>query len=140
MITIADSLLTWAVRYFKLFAYMEITINNEVLQFNFGNWWGPMYIYENIMDIEHHPERAFNPVKTVHLHVMLYSILLNDNPDMALSLEGFLKAIENLQLYKTILDHFNKRMAVIMDSATADAGDGTESKKKKSRQKRPTSA
>lgn len=119
---------------------MEITINNEVLQFNFENWWGPMYIYENIMDIEHHPDRAFNPVKTVHLHVMLYSILLNDNPDMALSFEEFLKAIENLQLYKTILDQFNRRMVVIMDLQPAPGKGETESKKKSSRQKRPTSA
>ena len=54
---------------------MELSINGEVLQFKYESWWGPMYIYENIMDIENYPERKFNPVKTVCVHTMLYSIL-----------------------------------------------------------------
>jgi len=116
---------------------MEITINNEVLQFNFESWWGPMYIYENIMDIEHHPDRTFNPVKTVHMHVMLYSILLNDNPDMVLKIEDFLKAIEDLKFYQSLMDYYHKRLAVIMD-VQPEAKEGEQSKKKISRRMRPT--
>lgn len=114
---------------------MELSINGEVLQFKYESWWGPMYIYENIMDIENHPERKFNPVKTVCLHAMLYSILLNDNPDMRLSFDDFLKAIEDIKLYQQIIKCYNERVAIFVDQQPAAGeqadGDG-DSKKKRS--------
>lgn len=122
---------------------MELSINGEVLQFNYESWWGPMYIYETIMDIENHPERKFNPVKTVCLHTMLYSILLNDNPEMQLTFEDFLKAIEDFKLYQQILQFYNKRVAILMDlqpGSGDQAGDEPdESKKKRSPRTRSTS-
>ena len=120
---------------------MEITINGQVLQFNFESWWGPMYLYESIMDIEHHPERTFNPARSLHLHVMLYSILLNDNPGMTLQLDEFCKAIEDLKLYNSILTYYNQRVAVIMDIQTLAAKSDTPgSKKKNLRRTKHTSA
>lgn len=112
---------------------MELSINGEVLQFKYESWWGPMYVYENIMDIENHPERKFNPVKTVCVHAMLYSILLNDNPDMQLSFDDFLKAIEDIKLYQKILECYNKRVAVFMDlqPAVKEQEDADEDSKKK---------
>ena len=98
---------------------MELSINGEVLQFNYESWWGPMYIYEDIMDIEHHPERKFNPVKTICLHAMLFSILLNDNPDMQLTFDDFLKAIDDLSLYHRILEYYNKRLSSLMERQPA---------------------
>lgn len=122
---------------------MELSINGEVLQFKYESWWGPMYIYETIMDIENYPERKFNPVKTVCLHVMLYSILLNDNPDMQLTLEDFLKAIEDFKLYQQILQFYNKRVAILIDlqPGTGEQTDEqeTDSKKKRSPRTRSTS-
>ena len=112
---------------------MELSINGEVLQFKYESWWGPMYIYENIIDIENHPERKFNPVKTVCVHAMLYSILLNDNPDMQLSFDDFLKAIEDIKLYQKILECYNKRVAVLMDlqPTVKEQEDADEDSKKK---------
>ena len=112
---------------------MELSINGEVLQFKYESWWGPMYVYENIMDIENHPERKFNPVKTVCVHAMLYSILLNDNPDMQLSFDDFLKAIEDIKLYQKILECYNKRVAVFMDlqPTVKEQEDADEDSKKK---------
>ena len=94
-----------------------------------------MYIYENIMDIENHPERKFNPVKTVCLHAMLYSILLNDNTDMRLSFDDFLKAIEDIKLYQKIIECYNKRVAIFVDQQPAageQADEDGNSKKKRS--------
>ena len=113
---------------------MELSINGEDLQFKYESWWGPMYIYEDIMDIANHPERKFNPVKTVCLHAMLYSILLNDNPDMQLTFDAFLKAIEDIKLYQKILQCYNERVAVFIDIQPVqnEQEDASEDSKKKS--------
>lgn len=122
---------------------MEITINNQVLQFNVQSWWGPMYIYEEVMDVVHHPERKFDPSRTAYLHIMLYCVLMDDNPILTLTLDEFLKAINDMALCHTIMDFYNKRIAAIMDLQPEAEPEQSEesaapSKKKGSRRTKPT--
>ena len=67
---------------------MKITINNKASNFDYKGWWGPLYKYEEIMDIANHPERKFNPAVTFHLHTMFYAILLTDNDTLDLTVEA----------------------------------------------------
>lgn len=118
---------------------MEITVNNQVLQFNMQSWWGPMYLFEEVMDIANHPERRFNPAKTAHLHIMFYCILMDDNPGITITLEEFIKSMNNLQLHTSMMDYYNKRVAVLLDLQPAPGENQGESKKKNSRRMRPMS-
>ena len=111
---------------------MEIKINEQVLQFNMQSWWGPMYLFEEIMDIPNHPERKFNPALTVHLHIMFYCILMDDNPGLSLTLDDFLKAINDLKLHASMLEHYNKRVEVLLDLQPAKGEAQDKSSKKKS--------
>lgn len=106
---------------------MEVTINGQTLQFRMDNWWGPMYAFEEVMDVEHYPERRFNPAKTLHLHIMLWCVLMTDNPDSTLQLEDFLKALDDMELYRVLLEHYNRRVSILLDMP---AQDGDPSKKK----------
>ena len=94
---------------------MEITINGEILQFNMRSWWGPMYIYEEVADVVNHPDRRFNPAIALHLHIMLYCVLLDDNPGITLTLEDFIKALDNMKLYTDLLSYYNKRVNILTD-------------------------
>lgn len=109
---------------------MEITVNNQVLQFNMQSWWGPMYIFEEVMDVANYPERRFNPAKTIHLHIMFYCILIDDNPGITITLEDFLKAMGDFQLHTSMMDYYNKRVAVLLDLQPAPGESQEESKKK----------
>lgn len=109
---------------------MEITVNNQVLQFNMQSWWGPMYLFEEVMDIANHPERRFNPAKTAHLHIMFYCILMDDNPGITITLEEFIKSMNNLQLHTSMMDYYNKRVAVLLDLQPAPDENQEKSKKK----------
>ena len=111
---------------------MDITINGQALQFNMQSWWGPMYIYEEVMDVANHPERKFNPAKTLYLHIMLYCVLMDDNPGITLTLEEFLKAIENLDLRNTLLEYYNKRVEIILDIQPGGDKEADKPSKKKS--------
>jgi hypothetical protein len=110
---------------------MEITVNNEVLQFNMQSWWGPMYIFEEVMDLANHPERRFNPAKTAHLHIMFYCILIDDNPNLTITLEDFIKAMSDLQLHTSLLDYYNKRVSVLLDLQPAQNENQDKPSKKK---------
>jgi hypothetical protein len=119
---------------------MEVTINGETLKFNVESWWGPMYIYETVMDIEHYPERRFNPLRTLHLHVMLWCILLNENPNMTLQLEEFIKVLDDMDLYSQLLECYNKRVAILLDMQPLPSDEEKTAKKKNSRHTKPMSA
>lgn len=119
---------------------MEITVNGQVLQFNMQSWWGPMYIFEEVMDVAHHPERRFDPTKTVHLHIMFYCILIDDNPGITITLEDFLKAVGDLNLHTSMMQYYDKRVAVLLDLQPAPGENSEEpAKKKSSRRMRHTS-
>ena len=118
---------------------MEIKINEQVLQFNMQSWWGPMYIFEEVMDVANHPERRFDPAKTAHLHVMFYCILIDDNPNITITLEEFVKAMDNLQLHTSILEYYNKRVSILLDLQPVQQNPVKTAKKKNSPRMRHTS-
>lgn len=91
------------------------------------------------MDVANHPERRFNPAKTIHLHIMFYCILIDDNPGITITLEDFLKAMGDFQLHTSMMEYYNKRVAVLLDLQPAPGESQGESKKKRSRRMRPTS-
>ena len=82
------------------------------------------------MDVANHPERRFDPAKTFHLHIMFYCILIDDNPGITITLEEFIKAMNNLQLHTSMIKHYNKRVAVLLDLQPAPGENQDESKKK----------
>lgn len=117
---------------------MKITINKKEYNFEYRGWWGPLYKYEEIMDIANHPERKFNPAVTFHLHTMFYAILLTDNDTLDLTVEGFFSALEDLSLCNTLTEYYSQRVAVL----TQGIHPAVENKKKvarSSRRKKPTS-
>lgn len=92
---------------------MDITINGKTYKFEVGSWWGPLYVYEDIMDIAAHPERKFNPAITLHLHVMLYCVLLSDNDGLDLTLDEFLAALDDLELCACLKEFYARRVTVL---------------------------
>lgn len=112
---------------------MTITINGKDYQFNMSGWWGPQYKFEEIMDVAEHPERRFNPLLTFHLHVMLYCILLCDNDPLDLTIEDFLKAIEDLPLANKMTDYYTQRVQILTKTITPKKTQKEDSKKKSSR-------
>jgi len=115
---------------------MTITINGKDYQFNMSGWWGPQYKFEEIMDVAEYPERRFNPQLTFHLHVMLYCILLCDNDPLDLSLDEFMKALEDLSLTKQMTDYYTSRVQIITQTLTPKKADKETSKKKSSQRTR----
>ena len=92
---------------------MIIKINGKDYQFNMSGWWGPQYKFEEIMQVGEHPERRFNPLLTLHLHVMFYCILLCDNEALDLTLEEFLAVLEDLTLNKELTEFYTKRVEIL---------------------------
>jgi len=117
---------------------MEITINGQSLKFEMQSWWGPMYLYEEIMNVAEHPENTFNPAKTMHLHVMFYCILMDDNDGLTLTLDDFLKAVNDLKLHAALLKHYTERTRVLLQLQSAESKPAGTSKKKSSRRMTPT--
>ena len=116
---------------------MEITIKGKQYQFNMSGWWGPQYLYEDVMQVAEHPERRFNPLVSKHLHVMLYCVLMCDNDPLDLTLEDFLLALEDLELTRTLTEFYTKRVEILTKGMTSKESDA-DSKKKSSRRTRST--
>ena len=116
---------------------MTITINGKDYQFNMSGWWGPQYKFEEIMQVGEHPERRFNPLLTLHLHVMLYCVLLCDNENFDLKLEEFMAALEDLELNRRLTEFYTKRMEILTKGMSTKQHD-EDSKKKSSRRTRST--
>ena len=111
---------------------MEISINGKQYQFNMSGWWGPQYHFEDIMGVAEHPERRFNPMLQLHLHVMFYCVLMCDNDPLDLTLDEFLDALNDLNLHRTLTEFYTKRVEILTKGVPAKQS-GDDSKKKSSR-------
>lgn len=78
-----------------------------------SGWWGPQYQFEEIMNVAEHPERRFNPMLTLHMHVMFYCVLLCDNEGLDLTLDEFFEALNDLNLVNTLNEFYAKRVDVL---------------------------
>ena len=113
---------------------MEITINGRKYKFEVRSWWGPLYTFEDIMDVPAHLERKFNPASTLHLHVMLYCVLMNDNEALDLTLDEFIEALNNIELCNALTSFYLKRVDILTTGRhVSDQQSGNGSKKKSSR-------
>lgn len=111
---------------------MLIKINGKDYNFKMGSWWGPMYRFEDLMQVGEHPERKFNPLLIFHLHVMFYAVLLCDNEDLDLTLDEFLQALNDIQLSNAMRDFFTHRCEVLFPTAAKTADQSEKKIKKKS--------
>lgn len=99
---------------------MTVKIKDREYAFSFDSIWGPIYTYEELAG----RKLPFDPQKTVCRHILFYCILLRCNKDFTLSLEDFMKALDNLSLIRQMSDYYNSRMEVLT------AGDGEEKEHK----------
>lgn len=116
---------------------MTITINGKDYLFEVSSWWGPQYTFETIMDVANHPERRFNPTLSLHQHVMLYCVLMNDNDNLDLTIEDFFKALEDISLVNKLTEFYAKRVEQLTQTVyPKDEAPASDSKKKSSRRTR----
>ena len=92
---------------------MKITIKGKEYQFNLTGWWGPQYQFEEIMNVAEHPERKFNPMLILHMHVMYYCVLLCDNDNFDLTLDDFLEALNDITLANTLSEFYVQRCEIL---------------------------
>lgn len=118
---------------------MEVRIKDKTYQFNVRSWWGPLYTFEEIMDVAAHPERRFNPASTLHLHTMLYCVLLNDNDALDLTLDEFFESLNDMALCSAMTEFFTRRASILLSGGT-EKDSTPESKKKRSRRTSSTNA
>lgn len=117
---------------------MKVTINNKEYNFEYRGWWGPLYKYEELMDVENHPERKFNPTSTFKLHVMYYAILMADNEVLDITIEEFLRALEDLTLCNALGEQYAKRIAVLSQGMpSANSENKKKAEARFSRRKKP---
>lgn len=88
---------------------MVVKIEGKEYEFSFDSVWGPLYTYEEIAG----KRLPFDPRKMLCLHVLFYSILLKANEDFTLSLDDFMKALNDIQLVNSMSEYYNVRMAVL---------------------------
>lgn len=109
---------------------MKININGKEYQFEMTGWWGPQYKFEEIMQVGEHPERKFNPILTLHLHVMYYCILMCDNESLDLTLDEFLAALNDMKLVKELNQFYTQRCKILTQSIDTEKKPAKKSKKK----------
>lgn len=107
---------------------MQVTISDRQYNFNFTNWWGALYRFEEIMDVANHPERKFSPFITFHMHVLWYAILLCDNDALDLTLDDFISSLDDMRLHGAMRDYYDRRLAILFPAADR-AGDAGSKKK-----------
>lgn len=109
---------------------MEVTIKGKTYHFKVTSWWGPLYLFEDIMDVAHHPENKFNMSLSFHLHVMFYAVLMNDNESLDITLEEFLQELNDLELHTQLRDYYIKRTEILTRHSGGTEESAEDTKKK----------
>lgn len=94
---------------------MKIILKGKEYKFEFSSVWGPMYTYEELTsEMNGGKGLPFDPHKIVCLHLLFWCILLNANPDdFTIMPDEFIVLLNDMELARSMMDYYNKRMAVL---------------------------
>lgn len=95
---------------------MEIKIKGKKYKWGFDSVWGPTYAYEMVCG----DKLPFDAKKVLCLHVMWWCILMQSNEGCDVSLDEWMKAMNDVSLAKRLGEEYARRMQALMDGATSE--------------------
>lgn len=95
---------------------IEIKIKGKKYKWGFDSVWGPTYAYEMVCG----DKLPFDARKVLCLHVMWWCILMQSNEGCDVSLDEWMKAMNDVELAKRLGEEYAKRMQALMDGATSE--------------------